>query len=584
VRKATLIAGAIAATCATLIAIVLANLLSRRLRKVMASVDGLSHEQLAAAEQSSEAPEDSTLQRLFGLTGPERELERDLMRRRQHELLLQNYLERDQLYAAVVRSATDAIIARTPEGKITGWNAAAEMLFGYTAAEAVGRPIEIIVPRERLDESRSMLDTVRCGEHIDHCETVRRTKTGRLIDVSLSVSPVRAPSGEIIGSAQIVRDISEQKFSQRKFELAVEASPGGVLMINQSGDIVLANAELERQFGYERDELLGASVDMLLPQALRRRHAADRAAFLTAPDARRMLAGRDLNAVRKDGSEFPVEIGLNPIQSRDGTMVLATVIDITSRREAERALEAQNEHLRRSNAELEQFAYVASHDLQEPLRMVASYTQLLEERYKDKLDDKANKYIAFAVEGARRMQTLVSDLLSYSRVSSEETANRPVDSAAVVAATLERLSPSIEEAGAEIHVGPLPVVLGDEIELGQVFQNLISNAVKFRATRPPRIEIGAERREALWEFAIKDNGIGIEAKYGSRIFQMFQRLHERGKYDGNGIGLAIVKKIVERHGGAIWFESVPGGGTTFHFTALARSGPATITTATEMAV
>ncbi len=378
------------------------------------------------------------------------------MRRRHNELLLQTYLERDQLYAAVVRSASDAIITRTPEGKITGWNAAAENLFGYSATEAIGQLIGIIVPRERLAESSAILDTVRSGEHVEHCETVRRTRNGRLIDVSLSVSPVKAPSGQIIGSAEIVRDISEQKFSQRKFELAVEASPGGVLMINQSGEIVLANAELERQFGYGRDELLGASVDMLLPEAMRRQHAAHRATFLSAPAAGRIGTGRELHGVRKDGSEFPLEIGLNPIQSRDGLLVLATVIDVTDRREAERAIEAQNERLRRSNAELEQFAYVASHDLQEPLRMVASYTQLLEERYKDRLDDKANRYIAYAVEGAQRMQTLVRDLLSYSRVSSKETANRAVDSTAVVTATLARLSPSIEEAGAEIHVGRPP--------------------------------------------------------------------------------------------------------------------------------
>lgn len=215
--------------------------------------------------------------------------------------------------------------------------------------------------------------------------------------------------------------------------------------------------------------------------------------------------------------------------------------------------------------------------------MVASYTQLLEERYKDRLDDKANRYIAYAVEGAQRMQILVRDLLSYSRLSSKETANRVVDSAAVVAATLARLSHAIEETGADIHVGALPVVLSEEIELEQVFQNLISNAIKFRNGRPPRIEISAQPREALWEFTIKDNGIGIEARHGSRIFQMFQRLHERGKYDGSGIGLAIVKKIVERHGGTIWFDSTSGEGTNFHFTALALSGPTKTRTTTEMA-
>jgi len=207
--------------------------------------------------------------------------------------------------------------------------------------------------------------------------------------------------------------------------------------------------------------------------------------------------------------------------------------------------------------------------------MVASYTQLLEDRYKGQLDDKARKYIGYAVEGAKRMQALVRDLLSFSRVTSNDATSKPVDSAAVAAAAIERLAASIEESEAEIRLGPLPMVKCEEIELGQVFQNLISNAVKFRSDRKPLIEISAERREDVWEFSVKDNGIGIEEKFDHRIFQMFQRLHERGKYDGSGIGLAIVKKIVERHGGTVWFSSALGEGTTFYFTAGATAPTAT---------
>ncbi len=487
---------------------------------------------------------------------------RSLLRK---ERLLQSNVDEDRLYAAVVQSVSDAIITKTLDGKITGWNRAAERLFGFTADEAIGQSIGIIVPSERHDEIDRLLERSANGEYINHYETVRRTKDGRLLDVSLSISPIIARSGESIGAAKIARDITEQKFIERKFELAVESCPSGILMIDASGMIVLVNAELERQFGYDRSELVGKSVDMLLPKRLHQAHVLHRMKFNEAPSVRAMGAGRDLYARRKDGSEFSVEIGLNPIKAMDGAMILATVIDITGRKQAEHAVDAQNAQLRRSNAELEQFAYVASHDLQEPLRMVASFTELLQDRYKDQLDDRAHKYIGYAVEGAKRMQSLVRDLLAYSRVTAEKVL-RPVDSGAVAAAVVERLSAAIVESGTEVNVHPLPVVVSDELELGQVFQNLISNAVKFRSDRAPRIEIKAERDDGTWRFSVADNGIGIEAKFSERIFQMFQRLHERGKYEGSGIGLAIAKKIIERHGGRIWFVSLLGQGTTFHFT------------------
>jgi PAS domain S-box-containing protein len=490
----------------------------------------------------------------------------DALPRKERERLLQSEVDEDRIYAAVVQSVSDAIITKTLDGKITGWNRAAERLFGFTAEEAIGQSIGIIVPPECSDEIDRLLERTAKGEYVDHYETIRLTKDGRRLDVSLSVSPIKAQSGESIGAAKIVRDITEQKFIERKFELAVEACPSGILMIDTSGTVVLVNAELERQFGYDRSELVGQSIDILLPLRLHQAHALHRTKFNEIPSVRAMGAGRDLYGRRKDGSEFPVEIGLNPIKAADGAMVLATVIDITGRKRAEIAVEAQNAQLRRSNAELEQFAYIASHDLQEPLRMVANFTELLQDRYKDQLDERAHKYIGYAVEGAKRMQNLVRDLLAYSRVTSVEKVLKPVDSNAVVAAVIERLSAAIVESGTNIHVHPLPVVVSDELELGQVIQNLISNAVKFRSDQAPRIDISAEREDGMWKFSVADNGIGIDAKFSERIFQMFQRLHERGKFDGSGIGLAIAKKIIERHGGRIWFVSSLGQGTTFSFT------------------
>ena len=225
------------------------------------------------------------------------------------------------------------------------------------------------------------------------------------------------------------------------------------------------------------------------------------------------------------------------------------------------------DNLRRSNADLEQFAYIASHDLQEPLRMVASYTTLLAERYRGHLDDRADKYIHYATDGAKRMQRLVADLLAYSRVGSQGVRLRTVNTGDVLQTTLTSLGELIRESSAEIEVvGALPTVLADEGQLLQVFQNLIANAIKFRSHAPPMVTVEAARRSSCWVFSLKDNGIGIDMRYADRIFNMFQRLHDKDTYEGSGIGLAITKRIVERHGGKIWFESADKAGTTFFFT------------------
>ncbi|MBZ5661809.1 MAG: hypothetical protein LAO08_15510 [Acidobacteriia bacterium] len=233
-------------------------------------------------------------------------------------------------------------------------------------------------------------------------------------------------------------------------------------------------------------------------------------------------------------------------------------------RTAELAQRAQD--LARSNSELQQFAYVASHDLQEPLRMVASFTQLLAKRYRDQLDDDARDFINYAVDGATRMQTLISDLLSYSRVGTQGKSLASTDSEALLRRVLDSLRFAVEESGAVIVHDPLPMVIADPQQLGQLLQNLLTNAIKFHGEEPPHIHISAERNGSDWKISVRDNGIGISQEHADRIFVIFQRLHTKTEYPGTGIGLAICKKIVERHGGRIWIEPSPGGGTTFCFT------------------
>ncbi len=245
------------------------------------------------------------------------------------------------------------------------------------------------------------------------------------------------------------------------------------------------------------------------------------------------------------------------------------VLEIAERKRTEAELLVKEQELKRSNAELEQFAYVASHDLQEPLRMVGSYTQLLARRYKGKLDKDADEFIAFAVDGVTRMQGLINDLLSYSRVGTRGNKPQPTNSEEVLERVLQNLSVSLRDNKATVTHDPLPVVMADERQLEQLLQNLIGNAVKYHGEKPPQVHIGAERSNGVWIFTVRDNGIGIEPQYYGRIFQLFQRLHTRQEYSGTGIGLAICKKIVERHGGKIWVESEPGKGSKFIFTLLA---------------
>jgi PAS domain S-box-containing protein len=271
---------------------------------------------------------------------------------------------------------------------------------------------------------------------------------------------------------------------------------------------------------------------------------------------------------RKDGQKRLLAWQCRVLKDERGNVrgALSSARDITERQLAEEDLKRALADLERSNKELEQFASVASHDLQEPLRMVASYTQLLAERYENRLDDKAKKYIDYAVDGAVRMQRLISDLLTYSRVGTRGNPLKPTDSRSALGQAIQNLAAMIEESGAIITNDELPTVRADASQLVQVFQNLIANAIKFRGKGIPRVQVSAQDHGREWAFSIQDNGIGIDPQYADRVFQIFQRLHTRQEYPGTGIGLAVCKRIVERHGGRIWFESEPEKGSTFFFT------------------
>jgi PAS domain S-box-containing protein len=470
----------------------------------------------------------------------------------------------DGSFRVIVEAAPNAMIVVDGNRTITLVNKSAERLFAYAREELIGQPIELLVPdRARASHPRHVdsffrQPTVRAmgaGR-----ELFGRRKDGTEVPIEIGLNPVDTPDGPRTLASII--DITERKREEARFRLVVEAAPNAMIIVDRTQTITLVNRKAEDLFGYTREELVGQRVELLVPDRVRQRHPSLVDGFLDDPQARPMGAGRELYGRRKDGTEVPVEIGLSPLEAPDGMFMLVSIIDITERKRHE-------DELRRSNADLEQFAYIASHDLQEPLRMVASYTELLAQRYQGKLDERADKYIFYAVDGAKRMQRLVADLLAYARVGSQGQPLAPVATSEVVRRVLQLLGPTIKRESAEVIVEsePLPVVMGDEVQLQQLFLNLLGNALKFRRDdEAPRVRVRAELKDGAWLFAIADNGIGVDMQFAERIFQMFQRLHERGKYDGSGIGLSISKRILDRHNGRLWLESELGRGSTFFFT------------------
>jgi PAS domain S-box-containing protein len=654
--------------------------------------------------------------------------------------------ERDTwLLSAIVDSSDDAIISKDLDGVITSWNKSAERLFGYTSEEAIGKTVaELLIPGDRQDEEPRILDRLRHGERVDHFETVRRRKDGALLDISLTISPVRDAHGRIIGASKIARDISGQKRAERAIQalnaqLATDlaamkrlqristrmmeaknlprlldeilatgieitgADMGNIRLLEDGVLKIAAQRGFEPPFleffnsihggdtagGMAMDlgervivedvasspifagtpalaVLLGAGVlsvqstplvtrdgqvlgvfsthyrtlrrpadrDLRLLDVLARQTAdlierkraetallASEARFRQLADAMPQIVwtarpdgyidyynerwygftgfGRDafgdfswvpilhpedVTRTREiyysaihSGRPFNIEYRLwdrleerfrwfigraLPVHDGQGRILkwFGTCTDIDEQKRVQ-------DELRRINQDLEQFAYSASHDLQEPLRSVKIYTELLAKRYGDELNDEAQKFMGFVRSGATRMETLVRDLLTYTRVTSLDQPLERADATEALKSALSNLAVAISEAGANVTAEPLPRVPVHATHLQQLFQNLIGNAIKYRnPERPPEVRVTATRHKTHWVFAIRDNGIGIDPKYRETIFGLFKRLHSAEEYSGTGIGLALCQRIVNRYQGRIWVESEPGQGSTFRFT------------------
>jgi PAS domain S-box-containing protein len=453
-----------------------------------------------------------------------------------------------------------------------------EML-GYEEAELIGRSVKDISHPEDRDVTDASRDRMRAGLMKSFTMEKRYLrKDGQVLWVELTATVVRDAGGKALHDIAIFDDVTER----RKLDDALRDKTE-VLQLGQSAaHMIILDYDVRRdrmEWSDSPEWLRGPlPASGSYPVFKEQVHPEDRARFVAARDhsvATLRPASHEFRVVRTDGAVLWVLARQKVLPGPDGTAarMLVAMIDITERKAAEAELRRAHDELARSNSELEQFAYVASHDLQEPLRMVSSYAQLLGRRYGDRLDGDAREFMAYIVDGAARMKQLIEDLLAYSRVGTRARDFKPVAVDTALRRALFNLKSAVEEAGASVSYENLPTLPADELQLTQLFQNLIGNALKFRSASVPRIHVSAAPKGGDWEFSVADNGIGIDPQYFERIFMVFQRLHGKAEYPGTGIGLAICKKVVERHGGRIWVSSKPGEGTTFHFT-LPKERPA----------
>jgi PAS domain S-box-containing protein len=446
-------------------------------------------------------------------------------------------------------------------------------ILGYPEDELLGLTGRQISHPDDLDIINEQRPRLYSGE-LDAVRLEKRyvRKDRAIVWVKFTMTVERDVDGKPLYEIAVYDDITAQRDaeerlreSEARFRQTFELAASGMCHV-KDGRFIRVNKSLCEILGYAEKQLLGKTVKEVSHPEDRDLTDAERARIRAGEIEQARFEKRYLRG--DDGSVVWADVAIALVRDVFGTPLyeIAVFDDITERKQAEAALRAAHEELKRSNAELEQFAYVASHDLQEPLRMVASYTQLLGRRYDAKFDADGREFMSYIVDGATRMKQLIEDLLAYSRVGTKGQDFRPVAVEGALRKALFNLRLAIEEAGAVVTYDALPTVSADEAQVVQLLQNLIGNALKFRSASVPRIHVGVAEVNSEYQIEVRDNGIGIEPQYYERIFMVFQRLHNKGEYPGTGIGLAICKKVVERHGGRIWVESRAGEGSSFYFT------------------
>ncbi|WP_456461511.1 sensor histidine kinase [Reichenbachiella sp.] len=355
------------------------------------------------------------------------------------------------------------------------------------------------------------------------------------------------------------------EISKERYKSLLESAPDAMVIAERNGRVQLINQQITNLFEYEKDEIVGGSVEQLIPERYRRLYKGHRSGFFDIPDIEQQGRVVELIGTKKSGEEFPMEVSLSPLETDDGDLVCAAIRDISFRKNAEESMELYSQQLQNKNKELEQFTYVASHDLQEPLRTITSFSEMLMTNYKDQFDETGKKSLRFILDATGRMSQLIKGLLDYGRLGKSDSKEN-INCNDLMVDLKKDLATGLKESNTKLEVSDLPVVKGHPIELRLLLQNLISNGMKFsKPDEPPVIHVKAKRKRGEVVFCVEDNGIGIAEEHRDRIFEIFQRLHNKDKYEGTGIGLAHCRKIVELHGGQIWVESEPDKGSSFYF-------------------